>query len=226
METLNDTKSSKTLLQLYTPVFALVSALEAKDDYGDPEELAVKTIRLLNFVRETSQISNKSMDWVGDAQYAVVAFVDESINLSKWHGREKWRQYPLASRLGLQPNMGVAFFDKLEAWLKSPRRPIELLEVFYVCLGLGFSGQYFNQRDTLARIKRDLLHELTSRDNPPGKLSPNAARKPDERLDFESENFPWMWLASFAIGLLLVLFFVFERLSSGEIEKLVKQLGG
>ncbi len=218
--------SSQTLLQLYTPVFALVSALEGKDDYGDPEELALKTIKLLDSVRDTSQLSGKKLDWVSDAQYAVVAYVDESINRSNWHGRDKWRQYTLAARLRLQPNTGVVFFDKLNLWLKNPLRPSELIEVFFVCLGLGFSGQYFNQQDTLARIKRDLLHELVQRDDPPAKLSPNASRKVDERVEIDSDDFPWAWFASFAVGFLLILFLVFEYFSTKEIDNLVDKLQG
>ncbi len=214
----------QTLLQLYTPVFALISALEVSRDYGNPRDLAEKTKKLLDSVRANSQVTGKNMDWVADAQYAVVAFVDESINRSEWHGKEEWKRLPLSAMLGLQSNTGVLFFQKLEAWMQSPSPPAEVLEVFYTCIGLGFQGQYFTQQDTLARIKRELFQVLSEGESPPERLSPNADRKANERIDPGSDSFPWIWLVGIAVGALLIVFLVLKFLSVSEISKLVDAL--
>lgn len=219
----NSNKSVQSLLQLYTPVYALISALEVSKDYGDPEDLAVKTIKLLDSVRELSQRHGKNMDWVADAQYAVVAFVDESIGRSKWHGKEVWMRLPLGARMGLEPNSGVRFFQKLDGWMKSPQPPTEMLDVFYLCLGLGFQGQYFNQLDRLVNLKRELLHQLTKGTDSPRKLSLSACR-PDDKIQIDPDTFPWLWYGSGAVGFLLLLFALFKFLSVKEINRLVEAL--
>lgn len=215
----------KTLLQLYTPVFAMISALEVSNDYGDPEGLAEKTLKLLDTVREESRKAGKSMDWVSDVQYAVIAFVDESINRSEWHGRAEWQKLPLAARLGMQPNTGVVFFEKFDMWMRNPTRPKELLEVFYVCLGLGFQGQYFNDQNHIAQLKRDVLQELTKGQEPSDLLSPQGKFKQSTPLTMVSESFPWIWFLSGALGFLLLMFVILKFLSIGQIDDLVEKIG-
>jgi type VI secretion system protein ImpK len=213
-----------TLFHYYTPIFAMISALEASREYGQPEELALKTIQQLDYIREILRSQNKNMDWVADAQYAVAAYVDEAINRSNWHGRDIWRQMPLHARMRLQPNPGIVFFQKLGDWLKSPSQPTELLEIFYVCMGLGFQGQYFNQPDTLKQIKQELLRKLLKDSNPPERLSPNAARLADERVDPTSHAFPWLWVIAGIMGVLLLLFIILKVMSINQIDDLIRQL--
>jgi type VI secretion system protein ImpK len=214
--------SGPTLLQLYTPVFALVSTLQANKDFGEPEELAVRTLQLLNNVKETCRKNGKNPGWVVDAQYAVVAFVDESMNRSNWHGQQAWQRYPLAARLGLDANLGEVFFQRLNDWQRSPEPPAELLEVFYVCLALGFRGQYFTSQETLSDIRRRLLHDLTDMEEPPARLSPRAYEK--HAVPVTVESFPWLWIVSGAGAFLLILFTIFKILSRNEINGLVESI--
>ena len=224
METRTETKAKDSLLKLYTPVFALISTLESNNDFGEPEELAVKTLQLLQDVRETSRVLGKNIDWVSDAQYAVVAFIDEKINGSNWHGRERWRQMPIAARLNMQPNTGVVFFDKLADWLRNPQDVSEILEVFYVCMGLGFQGRYFTKQDALASLRRDVLRKLTSDSDPMQQLSGEAYHQTEDQLSFDADTFPWMWFFSISFGVLLLLFVILKYLSGNDIDKLMEML--
>ncbi len=216
-------QQQQSLVQLYTPVFALMSALEERNDFGDPEDLAKKTEQLLDTVRDTAVSHGKNIDWVNDARYALVAYVDETVSRSNWHGKDIWIRMPLGARMGLEPNAGIVFFQKLDGWLQSPNKPLEMLEVFYTCLGLGFQGQYFSQQDTLSKLKHDLLELLTKGGESPHILSPHSDR-PAQKIEIDPDEFPWTWFASAAFGFLIILFIIFKLLSSHEINSLVEAL--
>lgn len=219
-----DSSAHRTLFQYYTSVLTAISTLAASRDYGDPEELASKMNTLLRSVKEDMLQNGKNIDWVSDSQYAVVAYIDETINKSQWQGKSAWQRNPLIARLELQPNPGVAFFEKLRDWMKSPHPPAELLEVFYVCLGLGFEGQYFSQQEKLAEIKQDILNSLALDVHRASHISPNAARKADEQVRPESDDFPWAWICSIALTFLLVVFTVLKWMSLENEDDLRKEI--
>lgn len=225
--TVQQTSTAESLLEIYAPIFAFISALEAKNDYGDPEDLARQTAKLLENIRERCQDLNKNKDWVADAQYAVVAFVDESIHRSKWHGQAAWIRRPLVAMLNLEGVPGVTFFEKLESWRRARQRSHEineLLEVYYVCLQLGFQGQFHQQQDRLARIKHELMTDLTEGGTSPDALSPHAYRLPEDEVPPTRDTFPWTWFLSIVAGALLLLFLILKLLSVGEINGLVEEL--
>lgn len=225
--TVPHTSTVESLLEIYAPIFAFISALEAKNDYGDPEDLARQTAKLLENIRERCQDMNKNKDWVADAQYAVVAFVDESIHRSQWHGQAAWIRRPLVAMLNLEGVPGVTFFEKLKGWKQARQRSPEvneLLEVYYVCLQLGFQGQFHLDVDSLNRHKRDLLSVLTEGGTSSDALSSHAYRRPEDEVPPTRDTFPWTWFLSIVAGALLLLFLILKLLSVSEINGLVEEL--
>jgi type VI secretion system protein ImpK len=221
---IREQRSKRTLLQHYTPVFAMISAIESNTDIGETEELALKTRRLLDEVRENAVRTGIQEQLVSDAQFAVVAFVDESIARSSWKGKENWLAKPLSSRYGMPANAGAVFFDRLDDWLKSPQPPKDLVEVFYVCLGLGFRGRLYDQPAELKRRKKDLF-DILVKGQETLVLSPAAARPPDDQIGKFNEGFPWFWYIAALLGFLIILFVVFKVSSIAQMEELMQTLG-
>ena len=82
---------------------------------------------------------------VQDAHLAVVAFLDEVILASDDPSRPEWMTLPLAHDLLGQPVAGEVFFERLEGLLRSAKdssRLADVLEVYLLCLTLGFEGKY------------------------------------------------------------------------------------
>jgi type IV/VI secretion system ImpK/VasF family protein len=76
-----------------------------------------------------------------DACFAVVAWADETIlKHSTWKHHHEWNAFPLQLEYFQTRNAGEEFFERLER-LRAEQKPIR--EVYYLCLGLGFSGRYF-----------------------------------------------------------------------------------
>jgi type IV/VI secretion system ImpK/VasF family protein len=84
-----------------------------------------------------------------DAAFAAVAWVDETIlKLTAWEHVNRWKASPLQLELYQTRNAGEEFFERL-ARLRPEQQ--EIREVYFVALGLGFTGRYFfGQEDALA----------------------------------------------------------------------------
>jgi len=77
-----------------------------------------------------------------DAKYAFCAAIDESILGSRISIRDDWERRPLQLVLFGDQLAGEHFFDKLEHARNAGAGRIAALEVFHMCLLLGFKGKY------------------------------------------------------------------------------------
>lgn len=75
------------------------------------------------------------------AKYALCATVDEVILGSAFSVRGEWERQPLQLELFGELLAGDRFFEKLEQ-LRGRADNVEVLEVFHMCLLLGFKGRY------------------------------------------------------------------------------------
>jgi type VI secretion system protein ImpK len=78
---------------------------------------------------------------LAEARYALVAFVDEQILKSNWPGRAEWMSQPLQMQLYREYRAGENFFVRMRALLQRGGASMAL-EVYYLCLVLGFRGAY------------------------------------------------------------------------------------
>lgn len=94
------------------------------------------------------------------ARFAVFAWVDETILSSRWDGRQQWMREQLQRQYYQTAESGELFFERLNALGPHQR---DVREVYYLCLSLGFSGQYCNQGDDflLEQLKTSNLKLLT-----------------------------------------------------------------
>lgn len=78
------------------------------------------------------------------ARFAVFAWVDETILSSQWAGRQQWQREQLQRQYYQTADAGELFFERLNAIGPHQR---DVREVYYLCLALGFSGQYCHEGD-------------------------------------------------------------------------------
>lgn len=81
-------------------------------------------------------------DEVEEARFALTAFADEMILRTEWAGREEWLRDLLQLHLYRTNRAGDEFYDHLNRL-----RPdqVHAREVYFLCLTLGFEGQYAGQ---------------------------------------------------------------------------------
>lgn len=90
---------------------------------------------------EKYQFSREDYDL---ARFAVFAWVDETILSSQWQGRQQWQHEQLQRQYYQTTDAGELFYDRLNNIGPHQR---DVREVYYLCLALGFTGQYCNAGD-------------------------------------------------------------------------------
>jgi type VI secretion system protein ImpK len=119
----------------------LASELASARDLPTPEVLQRRIAGLIEQMAERCRSSGIAEEDIQEAKYAIAAFTDEQILRSAWPGRAQWVRQPLQLAYFNENTAGEGFFRHMARLQAQPHR-VHVLEVFYLCLCLGFQGQY------------------------------------------------------------------------------------
>lgn len=136
------TPVSQRLAECFAPCLTYVLKMQTSTALGEPEELRRTIEGLLNQCESEAQEAGFDSDAIEEATFAVVALVDETILSSNWAGTNQWMKTPLQLELYDQFDAGEVFFDRLEELAGDPEENAQILEVYYLCMTLGFKGKY------------------------------------------------------------------------------------
>ena len=98
------------------------------------------------------------------ARYLLCCLVDEMVLNTPWGNDSHWSQLTLLGKLHNETWGGEKFFQLAGKLLQQPVQNINLLELIYVCLSLGFAGKYRIAKDngaTLNKINQQLVTAIT-----------------------------------------------------------------
>ncbi len=95
------------------------------------------------------------------AKYIIVAFIDESI-LKLMNAASITYQYqPLQLDYFLENIAGEGVYQRLAKLRQHPNKYIDVLEVYYYCLQLGFAGKYsIQEQDILTTLLSELRDQI------------------------------------------------------------------
>ena len=214
-DTLWETKTggSQTLLDLCNEAFSLIFHIHAGKDPGHPEDLKKSISFLLKDLEKTAKRCGYSEEDIKATHYALCALIDETILNSRWSFRSQWADQPLQLAYFNDYMAGERFFELLDRVRQKGRRKVDLLEVFCMCLILGFHGKYKAQGgEELADLTRSLMEEVNRYR---GGLSNLAShwKIPEEAVVQPANSIPrWAWIAGIAAVITVVLVFVVSKL--------------
>jgi type VI secretion system protein ImpK len=86
------------------------------------------------------------------ARYVLCAAIDEAVLSTPWGAQSDWAQQTLLVALHGEAWGGERFFAMLERIADTPDRHIDLMELQYLCLAMGFEGRYQVQERGHARL--------------------------------------------------------------------------
>ena len=202
---------SRSLLDLTKGIFSLILSLRRESDYGEAENLRRKINDFLAGMETAGREAGFIRDDLEAAKFALVVFLDETVLASQWAGREAWRDQPLQLSLFGERGGGTRFFTELEKLRRQGDLKRDVLEVYHMCLTLGFQGQYrVSGKSQLEAVIADLRNQLghDPRDRRELKISPHG--KPRDRSVARAEDtFPFWKIAGIGVAVVLVLFLVF-----------------
>lgn len=145
--------------------------------------------------------ANYSVDQVKDTQYALCAFLDESVLRS---GDNELRRHfelsPLQFRYFGVHLAGQGFFEKIDSLRADVKNNLDVLEVYHLCLALGFEGKFgLSEKDQLRYLANTLGQDIARYRKTPKALSPDWAL-PDQVSQMLRHEVPiWLYLALIAL---------------------------
>lgn len=161
-------RSSKDLVTFAGPIFDLILRLKA--GIVQPSmELRPKIASLLDDFEKRAERYRFSNKIIQVAKFALASFVDETVLTNNFHLKEEWEKYPLQLEYFGEQLAGNKFFEKLAAMLKQIEITADAVEIYYVCMLLGFKGRYaVYEQDKLLSIMQQTANALVKA----GKIKP------------------------------------------------------
>lgn len=139
-----------------------------------------------------------------DARYPLVYLADEILLNCGWAGELAWERDLLETRVFGTQHAGQDFYDRLDRGMNGD--DVELLEVFFKALCLGFRGRLVKQPEVLSEIRRNLFRRLEVETVEGARFCPEAYAATDDR---SFVKLPAVATARLVIALLAVIVAVF-----------------
>ncbi len=215
----------KRLAEVFAPCFTLTLQLRASEEFGNAEVLRQRIKDLLDRTsRQASRINTSSGD-IEEAKFALVAFIDETILLSNWSQRDQWVARPLQLEFYNRYDAGEEFFVKLDALLKRPEDKAELLEVFYMCMTLGFKGRYQIHEQERLRTLIEETHNVLRRHLRLGEemLSPHGKPRDQVANEVQSQLPAWV-VAAIAAAIAVLVYFGLSLVMSNNAQDAAEEI--
>ena len=130
----------------------------------------------LKHFQQVCERANIRREHILGAHFLLCTALDEAAHKKPW-GTKGWPEHSLLVSLHQDTEGGSKSFYVLGRLVASPDEHLDLIEVFYQVLSLGFVGRYVNQTDRdrhLDAIRQRLLNLISSkREEVPRELSPH-----------------------------------------------------
>jgi type VI secretion system protein ImpK len=173
---------ARELTGLCTDLFLIIIRMREAEDLGDPAALR----KLINYYLElfekncsAMKIAQQSID---ETRYALIALMDETVLSVPGACKDYWISRPLQLDHFGDNLAGEEFFNKLKNLLLQPETKKDVLEVYYLCLSLGYEGKYkISNADERLAIMDDLGRKLRRmKIRASSELSPHGRRLDSE----------------------------------------------
>ncbi len=198
------------LVNAAATLVALVAPLRDLPELPDVTGLYERIKNELNAFQGQAREAGVRAELVKPASYALCTMLDEVVLNTPWGSNSDWSNQSLLSTFHNEVWGGEKFFQILESMSQEPARNLELLELLYICLALGFQGKYQvldGGRSTLERLQDNLYRTIRAhRSDFERELSPHWQGIRDDRNPLV--RYVPLWVVGALAGALLLALFV------------------
>jgi len=175
----------------------------------------------------TAQRKGIPPETIFTARYVLCTIIDEFVLSTPWGSASVWNRQSLLRVFHQETSGGEKFFLLLNKLIHDPGKNIDLLELMYVCLALGFQGQYRVASDgvnSLESIRENLYRTIRNfRGDYEMALSPHWEGV-DKSLVNKSAGIPMWAMAAIAFAVLTAAYIAFTFKLNREAEPLYVSL--
>jgi type VI secretion system protein ImpK len=200
------------LLQAAVPLLVLAGNLRTTPAHPDIGSLRRQCLDSIRNFEDRARSAGVPGETVGAARYALCATVDEAVQSTPWGGVSEWGAQTLLVQLHGETDGGKTFFVMLERIQSDPARHIDLMELQYACLAVGFQGQYRlldRGESRLDEIRRETYRRIRERrGTPESTLAPHWQGVQDRRNPI-IRYVPWWVIGALALLVIVGAFLYF-----------------
>jgi len=223
---MSERTTKNDLVTFAGPIFDLILRLKA-GIVTPSNELRPQVAQMLDDFDKRAERYRFNHKIVQVSKFALAAFVDETVLTNNFPLRDEWEKYALQLELFGEQLAGNKFFEKLEAMLNQIEVTQDAVEVYYLCMLLGFKGRYaiYEQEKLLATLQQTAnalvkVGKIKHVDLAPNWLSIDQPKPPAKR------GMPvWAKISALAfVGLAIVVYLIMFLMSARFLEDAVRPL--
>ncbi len=223
---MSERTNKNDLVAFAGPVFDLILRIKA-GIVAPSNELRPQVAAMLADFEKRAERYRFNHKIVQVAKFALASFVDETVLTNNFPLRDEWEKYALQLEYFGEQLAGNKFFEKLDAMLKQIEVTQDAVEIYYVCMLLGFKGRYgvYEQEKLLAIMQTTANALVKVGKIKPVELSPNWLAN-DQPKPPEKRGMPvWAKIGAFSgLGLAFIVYLVMFLFSSKFLDEAMRKL--
>jgi type VI secretion system protein ImpK len=213
------------LVQAASPLLVIAGQLRTTLSVADVGGLRRQIVDEMHRFEERALAAGVRRELVLAGRYALCTAIDEAALSTPWGSQSEWPQQTLLLTFHRETFGGEKFYEMLDRVSGDPSK-IDLVELQYLCIALGFAGKYRGQgQGQLADVEQDLSRKIREhRGAPQSELSPHWRGLEDRRSRL-IRYVPWWVFGAAALATLTVAFFFFYTSLARTADPVQKALG-
>jgi type VI secretion system protein ImpK len=124
------------------PLLQLLARLHNTSNQPDPGDLLERSVRAMRSFEQRVRELGLPIELLRPAHYALCASLDDVVLNTPWGSTGTWAARSLVSSFHQEVRSGERFFDLLGQMRQNPGKFLPIIELMYLCMSLGFQGQY------------------------------------------------------------------------------------
>lgn len=200
------------LIQAASPLLILIGRLRGSTQAADIGNLRRQALDEIRRFEERARNNGVANEIALAARYALCAALDEAVLSTPWGAQSEWAQQTLLVALHREAWGGEKFFEMLERISQDPARYIDLMELQYLCIAMGFAGKFQVQdrgQARLAEIQHDLYRRIREQRGVPAPALSIRWRGLQDRRNPLIRFVPWWVVGAVALAVLTIAFIIF-----------------
>jgi type VI secretion system protein ImpK len=215
------------LVQAASPLLLRMGQMRSAPASIDVPSLRRAALDEVRRFEERARASGVRNEIVLAARYVLCAGLDEAVLSTPSGAQSEWAQHPLLVALHREAWGGEKFFEMLDRIVVDPARHLDLIELQYLVLALGFSGKYQMMErghEQLADLQHNLYRTIQAqRGAAPPDLSLQWRGLEDQRSRL-IRYVPWWVVVAAALSILGVTFAIYYSKLANQADPLHARL--
>jgi type VI secretion system protein ImpK len=217
------------IIQAAAPLLTLGARLSTSVHQANIATLRQQAVQEVRAFEERMRGAGVGAEDAVVARYVLCGFMDSAVLNTPWGAQGDWASQSLLVLFHKEVSSGEKFFDIVGRLRTDPKRYIDLIELAYVCLALGYEGKYRHDpsgQGRLAELQHDLYRLIREqRQVRDEDLSPHWKGVEDRRNPI-IRYVPWWIIAAAGLAILTGTFVVLHSKLAAQAQPIEAALAG